>query len=223
MKLPSHRLFKNSARTAVLALVSVVSSVHGAVITVHDTNGQPLEDAVVEIHYPREAPITTQEGDIYQRNAAFHPKVLAVPVGSLVSFPNQDTTRHHVYSFSPAKTFELNLYLKETPTPIQFDQPGIVVLGCNIHDNMQAFIVVSEAPYVKKTGADGVLEISTLPPGEHRVRVWHPQLDDRQEIWWEGDITQNDALDVRLELNALPPVAPTLSPLQQRFRKATET
>ncbi|WP_447895970.1 Cupredoxin [Vreelandella sp. GE22] len=221
MALSTCRILAGSARAAVLTLLAMASYSYGAVITVSDTRGQPLEDAVVEVYSPYQTDTLTEEGRIYQRNAAFHPRVLAVPVGSFVSFPNQDTTRHHVYSFSPAKTFELNLYLQETPPPIEFDQSGIVVLGCNIHDNMQAFIVVSEAPYVQKTGADGVLHLPELPPGEHRVRVWHPQLDDRQEVWWEGEITQHAPLDVRLELNALPPVAPSLSPLQERFRQAT--
>ncbi|MGP9768076.1 Cupredoxin [Halomonas sp. AOP13-D3-9] len=197
------------------------STADAAQITVRSADGQPLEDAVVEVYYDSSAGNPPQEENIYQRDAAFHPKVLTVPTDSYVAFPNQDTTRHHVYSFSSAKTFDLNLYLQETPPPVQFDQPGIVVLGCNIHDHMQAFIVVSDAPYAATTNAEGSLALPTLPSGEHRVRVWHPQLDDSQQVWWEGIITDADQLEVSLELNALPPPAPTLSPLQQRFKDAT--
>lgn len=198
------------------------SSTHAAQVVVSSSEGQPLEDAVVEVYYDAQAVAPpSEEQHIVQRDAAFHPKVLSVPVGSQVAFPNQDTTRHHVYSFSPAKTFDLNLYLQETPPPITFDQAGVVVLGCNIHDHMQAFIVVSEAPYAATTGADGTLTLPSLPPGEHRVRVWHPFIDDSQQTWWEGTVTDIDQLDVSLELNALPPPTPPLSPLQQRFKDAT--
>lgn len=214
-----------SAYTVPLLALTIItllgSTANAAQITISSAEGQPLEDAVVEVYYDSAAGNPPQEENIYQRDAAFHPKVLTVPTDSYVAFPNQDTTRHHVYSFSPAKTFDLNLYLQETPPPVQFDQPGIVVLGCNIHDHMQAFIVVSDAPFAATTGAEGMLNLPTLPPGQHRVRVWHPLLDDSQQVWWEGVITDTDQLDVNLELNALPPPEPTLSPLQQRFKDAT--
>ena len=199
----------------------LVTNAYAAQIAISGVDGLPLENAVVEVYYAPAEGYPPQEENIYQRDAAFHPKVLIVPTGSYVAFPNQDTTRHHVYSFSPAKTFDLNLYLQETPPPVQFNQAGVVVLGCNIHDHMQAFIVVSDAPYTALTGAEGTLSLPTLPAGEHRVRVWHPQLDDSQHVWWEGIITDNDQLEVTLELNALPPPTPTLSPLQQRFKDAT--
>ncbi|MGQ7263661.1 Cupredoxin [Vreelandella sp. V005] len=205
-----------------LATLLFSLTANAAQITVLDSDGLPLKDAVVEVYYDAETnPPEQEKENIYQRNAAFHPKVLTVPIGSYVAFPNQDTTRHHVYSFSSAKTFDLNLYLQETPPPVHFDQAGIVVLGCNIHDHMQAFIVVSDAPYAATTNAEGMLALPTLPPGQHRLRVWHPRLDNNQEIWWEGDINNADQLEVRLELNALPPPVQNLSPLQQRFRDAS--
>ena len=205
---------------ALAVIILIVPNANAAQITISSSDGQPLENAVVEIYYTSEAN-PPQEENIYQRDATFHPKVLTVPSGSHVAFPNQDTTRHHVYSFSPAKTFDLNLYLQETPPPVHLDQAGIVVLGCNIHDHMQAFIVVSDAPYAATTDAEGILTLPALPSGEHRVRVWHPRLDDSQQVWWEGIITDTDQLEVSLKLNALPPPAPTLSPLQQRFKDAT--
>ncbi|WGI27012.1 Cupredoxin [Halomonas alkaliantarctica] len=211
-----------AAPLLVLAIITLLgSTANAAQISIRSADGQPLEDAVVEVYYDSAVSSPPQKENIYQREAAFHPKVLTVPTHSYVAFPNQDTTRHHVYSFSPAKTFDLNLYRQETPPPVQFDQPGIVVLGCNIHDHMQAFIVVSDAPFAATTGVDGMLNLPTLPAGQHRVRVWHPLLDNSQQVWWEGMITDTDQLNVNLELNALPPPAPTLTPLQQRFKDAT--
>lgn len=203
-----------------LAIALFSTTANAAQITISSAEGLPLEDAVVEVYYDTEVVNQPQEQNIYQRDAAFQPNVLTVPTGSYVAFPNEDTTRHHVYSFSPAKTFDLNLYLQETPPPVHFEQAGVVVLGCNIHDHMQAFIVVSDAPYAAKTDEAGALTLPALPPGQHRIRVWHPRLDDSQQVWWEGVIADTDQLEIQLELNAVPPPAPTLSPLQQRFKDA---
>jgi hypothetical protein len=93
-----------------------------------------------------------------------------------VFFPNKDNIRHQVYSFSPAKQFELPLYAGTPAKPVVFDKPGIVVLGCNIHDWMIGYIYVSESPYFAKTGADGKAQLSDLPTRSYRVRVWHPRL-----------------------------------------------
>lgn len=208
--------------SSVLVLALFGSSAQAAQITVSSTAGLPLEDAVIEVYFGTETTATSpQEHNIYQRDATFHPHVLTIPTGSYVAFPNQDNTRHHVYSFSPAKVFDLNLYLHETPPPVHFDQAGIVVLGCNIHDHMEAFIVVSDAPYAATTDTEGKLKLPALPTGQHRIRVWHPQVDDSQQRWWEGIVSENDNLDISLELNAVPPTPPTLSPLQQRFNDAT--
>lgn len=198
-------------------------SAQAANVSVTDTDGIPLENAVVEVYYQPAAPSDTQTKNIVQRNASFNPRVTTIPTGSYVAFPNEDTTRHHVFSFSPAKTFELELFLSETPPPVHFDQAGVVVLGCNIHDQMQAFIVVSDAPYAALTDSEGHLSLPALPEGAHRMRVWHSRMNDSQNVWWEGEISDADTLTVALELNAVPPPAPTLSPLQQRFQNATHS
>lgn len=192
-----------------------------AEVSVTDLSGTPLKNAVVEVFINNAEVTATQTASVIQRDATFHPQVVTVPTGSQVTFPNKDTTRHHVFSFSPAKTFDLELYLSETPEPVHFDTPGVVVLGCNIHDHMQAFIVVSEAPYAALTDAQGRLQIPDLPEGQHRMRVWHSRMDDSQSVWWEGDVSDGDSIDVSVALNALPPEPPALSPLQQRFQEAT--
>ncbi|MCA1772967.1 MAG: Cupredoxin [Halomonas sp.] len=209
------------AASLTLLIASSYSLAENARISVSDSHGEPLPNAVVEVYFPHSASRDTSVKHIYQRDAAFQPEVLAIPVNSQVAFPNEDTTRHHVYSFSPAKTFDLNLYLRETPPPIRFETPGVVVLGCNIHDHMQAFIVVSDAPFFATTDNSGQVSLPSLPPGEHRVRVWHQRLHDSQQRWWEGEIGSTEALSVPLELRTTPKPPKQLSPLQQRFKEAT--
>ncbi|AMD00439.1 Cupredoxin [Halomonas chromatireducens] len=190
------------------------------IVIIDANSGDPLENAVVEIQTGTAEP--TQSAEVMQRDAAFHPHVSVIPTDSAVSFPNRDTTRHHVYSFSPAKVFDLELYLQETPPPVHFDRTGVVVLGCNIHDQMQAFIVVSDALHVAVTADDGVAEFDGLPTGSHDVRVWHPQLSDTHQHWWEGSVEVGQSLTVSLSLEGTPPPPETLSPLQQRFRDAAQ-
>ena len=101
-------------------------------------------------------------------------------VGTPVTFPNRDSVRHQVYSFSPAKRFELPLYTG-VPQAVVFDKPGVVVLGCNIHDWMVGYVYVSESPYFAKTNADGKAVLADLPPRSYVVRVWHPQLAVAEE------------------------------------------
>ncbi|GGC82970.1 Cupredoxin [Vreelandella lutescens] len=214
----THTLWTLGCLAAMASLPAQAASV-----SVTDTAGLPLENAVIEVYYEPATPPATQTKNIVQRNAAFNPLVTTIPTGSYVAFPNEDTTRHHVFSFSPAKTFDLELFLSETPPPVHFDQAGVVVLGCNIHDQMQAFIVVSDAPYAALTDSAGTLALPELPEGRHRMRVWHSRMDDGQNVWWEGDISDTDNLTVALELNAIPPQPPTLSPLQQRFQNATHS
>lgn len=204
-----------------LLLLGAVPASAASLQVVDARDGTPLSDAVVEVHHPgASSPVT--ENDIIQRDATFIPHVSLVPTGSRVSFPNRDTTRHHVFSFSPAKTFELELYLQETPPPVSFDRPGVVVLGCNIHDHMRAFIVVSDAPTAAMTDADGHVPLADLPPGTHALRVWHPRLEDTHLLWWEGSIDADESRTVALELRATPPAPPEPSALQQRFRDALE-
>jgi len=111
-----------------------------------------------------------------QKDMQFDPFVLIVPVGAEVGFPNHDPFKHHVYSFSPAKTFELKLYGREETRKVTFDRPGVVGIGCNIHDDMSAFIRVVDTPFAVKTDARGLAVIHDLPAGAATVTVWHPHL-----------------------------------------------
>jgi plastocyanin len=113
-----------------------------------------------------------------QRRLQFTPELLIVQTGTAVDFPNSDQTRHQVYSFSPAKPFQLALYAGRAHPPVVFDRPGIVTLGCNIHDQMIGYIYVTDSPWFGLTGRDGHLELHDLPAGDYTVRVWHPRLDE---------------------------------------------
>ena len=113
---------------------------------------------------------------INQRNMQFVPHVLVIPVGSTVEFGNLDPYRHHVYSFSPAKKFELKLFGQGETRPVRFDQPGLVSIGCNIHDTMQAFIQVVDTPFARKSDQAGRVTLRGLPASVRQVRVYHPLL-----------------------------------------------
>jgi plastocyanin len=164
----------------IAALVAQIAQAQNAeiVTTVTDERGKPVEDAVV-IAVPADGnirlPTRPRESIVDQVDKEFLPKVQAVLVGTSVTFPNRDSVRHQVYSFSSAKRFELPLYAG-IPQAVVFDKPGVVILGCNIHDWMVGYIYVSESPYFAKTNAQGKAVLSDVPPRAYVVRVWHPQL-----------------------------------------------
>ena len=111
-----------------------------------------------------------------QQGRQFVPSVLVVTTGTAVSFPNRDKVRHHVYSFSPTKKFELKLFAGTPANPVVFDKPGIAVLGCNIHDNMAAWVMVLDTPFYASTDSVGLVSLSDVPAGTYHLRVWHSRL-----------------------------------------------
>jgi plastocyanin len=153
-------------------------------VSVRDQHGRPVEDAVVLAtpDEPRNALHAKPPPDTMdQVDKQFVPYVKPVFVGSRVRFPNSDHIRHQVYSFSPAKKFELPLYAGTDAPPIVFEKPGVVVLGCNIHDWMIGYIYVSETPFFAKTESHGTASIDELPPGEYSVRIWHPSMEKAEQ------------------------------------------
>jgi len=146
-------------------------------IRVVDRSGHPLADAIV--YADTAAPVPhgkLPRASIDQINRQFVPRVNVVQAGTAVYFPNSDNIRHSVYSFSPAKTFELKLYAGKAAPPVVFDKPGIVVLGCEIHDSMIAWLLVVNTPYFAKSNAQGLATLRNLPSGDYRLRAWHEPM-----------------------------------------------
>ncbi len=160
------------------------------VVDLRTPSGQPVPNAVVSL-YPggRPAPLGAARGPyrIAQRNTQFQPFVLIVPVGGQVAFPNYDSFRHHVYSFSPAKRFELKLYAREQDRSVRFDKAGVVPLGCNIHDGMTAFVKVADTGLVAQSDSAGRIVFPNVPAGPLLARLWHPHLrlpGNQAELRW---------------------------------------
>lgn len=190
---------------------------------VSDEKGQPIADAVV-VAVPvdgltRAAP-RAREAIVDQVNKEFEPRVTAVLAGTAVIFPNHDDVRHHVYSFSPAKRFELPLYAGVPSHPVTFDRPGVVVLGCNIHDWMVGYVYVSESPYFAKTGKDGKAVLTELAPRAYVVRVWHPQLDGGEEATRKSvDASRSRSVEVAWTLKLKPEIKIRRAPSSDRGRR----
>lgn len=172
-------------KTLVLAAAALLlASAAGArastvVVDVLDTAGKPVADAVVFLDSAdARRQVRPQPGaEMAQEARQFAPRVLVIPVGTEVRFPNRDTVRHHVYSFSPAKKFELKLYTGTPANPVVFDRPGVVVLGCNIHDDMVGWILVVETPHFARSAAGtGKVQLDNVPPGNYTLRTWHARL-----------------------------------------------
>ena len=182
-----------------------------------------MANAVVSVDSAR--PATPVSAEIYQKDRAFHPHVLVVPVGSSVDFPNRDNTQHHVYSFSPAKTFNIELYADRPAAPIVFDKPGIVELGCNIHDHMQGFVVVTDTAATGRTDASGkvTLSLDALPSegsqGTVTLEIWHPRLPDNTRPVTREIERDSESAIVTLNLEPEPAAEGSLDRLQQRFRE----
>lgn len=164
---------------SILGLTALACALQAAAVSieVRDEDGRPLAGAVVflESAQARRQVRPLAQAEMGQAGKQFVPQVLVVPVGTAVDFPNRDTVRHHVYSFSPAKKFELKLYIGTPANPVVFDRSGIAVLGCNIHDQMVGWIVVVETPYYAMSDAQGRAVIDA-PPGSYRLRSWYPGL-----------------------------------------------
>lgn len=194
---------------ALLVIACLPPSVAAASLQVRVDDGKKvaLADAVVSARrLDAPAPVVAGKGIMDQRFSQFVPGVLPITVGSVVVFPNSDNIRHQVYSFSPAKPFELPLYAGTPAAPQRFDKPGVVVVGCNIHDWMIGYIVVLDTPYFAKTDAAGQARLE-LPPGRYAVRSWHArQAGDAPET--VVDVVAATPAALALHLKLMPPAPP---------------
>lgn len=150
-------------------------------VRVTDQRGQAVADAVVGVLPPPGAPAAPSPAPrthtVNQVSLTFVPYIEVLRPGDKVVFHNGDRTRHHVYSFSAAKSFEFMLSPGGNSQPLELERAGVIAVGCNIHDSMITYLYVSEAPWTARTGADGVATISGVPAGaRYRVQAWQPRL-----------------------------------------------
>jgi plastocyanin len=195
---------KASAITACILLCAAAASLtHAGEISVdlRDLQGNPLTDGVIFAEPVGGAPSPVQmpRATIDQVNKQFVPRISVLRTGTEVIFPNSDNIRHSVYSFSAAKVFTTKLYAGKQAPPITFDKSGVVVLGCNIHDQMLAWVVVVDTPHFVKSGVDGAGVLKGLPAGEYRLNAWYPGLDQPKtetvRVPGEGQLTRQMRID----------------------------
>ncbi|HEY7799584.1 MAG TPA: methylamine utilization protein [Hyphomonadaceae bacterium] len=175
---------KSSLLACALAVGAAPAFAGDLVVTVTTKDGKLLPDAVVTLPAPAGAPAPKfpWKLEIAQKDKQFAPFVLVAPVGAEVAFPNFDKFRHHVYSFSKGNKFELELYGSDQKRSVTFKATGVAALGCNIHDNMVAFVYVTDTPYAARTNAKGVAELKGAPDGAAQVTIWHPHAKSRDQI-----------------------------------------
>ena len=181
MPMPSLRFYRFASMATLLAASATAGAV-GVVVQVTDAAGKPVENAVVyaEADGGQTLPSPRKPGEISQKGLKFHPLVSVIQTGSMVYFPNNDKVRHHIYSFSPAHKFDQKLYSGTTAEPQTFEKAGVVVLGCNIHDKMLAYVRVVDTPYFAKTDASGAAMVDA-PAGKYMLKAWHPDMTGNQQ------------------------------------------
>lgn len=192
-----------------MLLLAAPAAASELAVVVRAAGGAPVPNAVVML-YPAGRPAPLGPGrafQIAQRDLQFSPFVLVVPPGSQVAFPNFDNVRHHVYSFSPVRRFELRLYAREQSRSVLFERSGIVPIGCNIHDGMIAFVAVADTGLAARTDRAGRVVFADVPAGPAVARVWHPWLrapGNRMEYRWSVPRTGRQAQTVDVTLRAPP-------------------
>lgn len=175
------------------------------VVVVKDSKGALVSNAVV--YAKSNSPVASRgkkQAVIDQRDRQFVPYVTAVQVGTSVIFPNTDNIRHEVYSFSPAKKFELPLYAGVPSKPVTFDKEGFVALGCNIHDWMIAYVAVLPTPYFQVTGKDGRAILKDLPAGPYSIEIWQPSLKGSPENFAQHVDLAEGSKELRFSLDLKP-------------------
>jgi len=205
----------------ICVFIGVAGAANASSLTVKvtDATGAPVSDVAVyatperTIGQPAEA---RREAVMDQSEQRFIPHVLIIETGTAVEFPNHDTVRHHVYSFSDAMTFELSLYEGREHAPIVFANPGIVDVGCNIHDSMEAHIVVVDTPYFAVSDDAGRAVIDALPSGEYSIAIYTPRLAPKSQPAARAVSIATAAaqLDVQIEPRLRPPHSTTNESLE---------
>ena len=202
---------------ALIALPAMAATVR---VDVKRDSGAAVENAVVYAVPPHPMALAKHKSVMDQVNRQFVPHVLPVQIGTAVKFPNSDDIQHHVYSFSAAKKFELPLYKGTPANPVVFDTPGVVTLGCNIHDKMNGYNDVLDTPFFEKSEASGRVEFSNLPPGKYVIHAWQPDMSEEPAV---QEVTLGEGEQSSLAFTIKPaPAAMTSAPLnkvEDKFKK----
>lgn len=196
-------IFIVSVATSIGILPCSATQAATLTVTVRAPDGDPIAGAVLTAQTLDGASHHAQpvQAAVRQADLTFDPDVLVIPVGSSVEFPNSDSVSHQIYSFSPAKRFQLPLYRGKPYPPVRFEQPGLVTLGCNIHDAMLAYILVTDARFFGRTDASGSWSAVDVPRGRYRIAVWHPRLrDSPTDLERELTIGESDRAELSLQL-----------------------
>ena len=192
----------------IAALLAEGAAAWGAELAVRvtDAGGRPAADAVVALvaDTPPAAARAPAVKVIDQKDETFIPYVEVFRPGDSVVFRNSDTTRHHVYSFSPTRSFEFVLRPSESSQPLTLEKPGVVSVGCNIHDHMITYLYVTDARWVARTGRDGLARFNDLPEGTYAVRAWHPQLPPGKAVAEQRVTLGSDGKEVGFSFALLP-------------------
>jgi len=151
-------------------------------ITIEDKKNHPVHDTIIELIGIASNKIVKDSIEITQKNKEFSPEISIMPSGSSVLFTNEDPFQHHVYSVSKGNQFDLPLYQGTPSEQITFESPGVVKLGCNIHDWMLAFAYVSQSEHLIVTGVDGRARFPDIPEGEYELRIWNPRLKNNKKV-----------------------------------------
>jgi plastocyanin len=204
----TRRRRRGLAAALLLAACGAAAAEGRIAATITDREGAPVPLAVVyaEALGPdhRATPLRQPSAVMDQQDREFVPHILVVQTGTAIQFPNSDTVSHHVYSFSPAKSFELALYRQGTVhPPMVFDTPGEVTLGCNIHDDMVGYILVVDTPHFAMTDGNGEASLAGLAAGKYRIHVWTPRLK-RSDLPApvEIDVSENGSATLAAQLTA---------------------
>jgi plastocyanin len=141
----------------------------------------PLAVVYLDGSFPKAPAPATKE--VAQKDLTFIPALLPVRVGTRVEFPNLDDTYHNIFSYSPAKRFDLGRYRpEERPIPsVVFDTPGLVTLRCDIHEHMRGLILVLNTPYFVMTNTEGRFRLAGLPSGRYTLKAWIDSKTTREK------------------------------------------
>jgi len=195
------------SKIAVLALALFYSTAQAATIRVKvvDSQGAPIARAAVYAKPSKPVkPAKPIAIVIDQIDKEFVKHLTVIQTGTPVSFPNHDKIRHHVYSFSPAKVFELPLYAGTPRDPVIFDKAGAVTLGCNIHDWMSAYVYVVDSPFFAETDQEGLAQLEVPAVDGYVVAAWHPDLKGGQPDSRHLDAMTGKPAELTLTLHLKP-------------------